>query len=192
MTDKTSWDVSNAKAVFASLTKIANDMLDSAAQAPSPESAGTAGPQEVVDALSVIVDELEQVQAAIPAEPSNQEEEAPVESPQAPVESPQEPAVVAKLQTQIAELESKLENTERESIATRYAELYDDAKVKQAKYDEVMSSSEKPSFWSAKIEAIESFTTETGVKSYKPAKQTSTWLKPMTRVAKQGSEMVRL
>ena len=39
---------------------------------------------------------------------------------------------------------------------------------------------------------IRTFEKETGVESYKPAKQTTTWLQPRTKVAKLGSEMVRL
>jgi hypothetical protein len=65
MTSKTSWNVTNAKTIFAKLTKIANDQLD-AVGAPA-EDAGSAGPQEVVDALEIVVQELEEIQEAIPA-----------------------------------------------------------------------------------------------------------------------------
>lgn len=186
MTDKTSWNDIKAKEIFGQLTKIAEGMLDNAAQAPE-ESAGTAGPQEVLEALTGIISELEQVAAAIPAE-SSPEEPAGV---QAPVATPEEPKI-AQLNSKIAELELKVESAELEKIAEHYAELYDDAKVKQAKYDEVLASKEKPSFWSAKIDAIESFKKEAGVQSYRPAQQTNSWLKPMTRVAKQGNEVLRL
>jgi len=57
MTSTTSWTVGNAKTIFAKLTKIANEQLD-VAGAPA-EDAGSAGPQEVVDALEVIVQQLE-------------------------------------------------------------------------------------------------------------------------------------
>ena len=188
MTYSTSWNTEAAKSVFAQLTKVANDMLDTAAQTPSPESAGTAGPQEVVDALSSIVDELEAIQAAIPAEPSNGEEGL---EQGAPVEAPKEPAY-AKLTTKIAELEAKVESSERERVAEQFADLYDDAKIKQAKYDEVMISTEKPEFWTAKIEAISTFQKEAGVNSYKPAQQTNSWIQPRSKFAKLESEIVRL
>jgi len=59
-----------ARNVAKAQSKIANDLLDVA------EAEGTgevAGPQEVVDAIEVIVDQLEEVQAAIPAEASADE-----------------------------------------------------------------------------------------------------------------------
>lgn len=189
MTDKTSWDIETAKAVFANLTKVANDMVDVAA--PDAESAGTAGPQEVVDALSAIIGELETISAAIPAEPS-QGEEGGVPA-KAPVEAPKEPEVVAKLNSQIAELTMKVENSERKEVALKYAELYSDVKVKQAKYDEVMASKEKPDFWIAKITAVEDFQKDTGQTQYRPAQQTHSWIQPRSKFAQQGSkEIMRL
>lgn len=190
MTYLTSWNTETAKEVFAGLTHIANEMLDTAAQAPSPESAGTAGPQEVVDALSAIVDQLEQIQAAIPAEPSNGGEQPGAE----PVSAPpaEEEPKIASLNSKIAELELKVESAERERVAEQFAELYSDPKVQQAKYNEVIASKEKPSYWTAKIDAISTFQKEAGLESYKPAQQTSTWLKPMTRVAKLDNERMRL
>ena len=187
MTSTTSWNIDNAKDIFAKLTKVANDMVDVAA--PDAESAGTAGPQEVVDALSAIIGELEAVSAAIPAEPSQGEQPGT----EAPVNQPEEPEVVAQLKTQIAELTAKVENSERESVALKYAELYSDAKVKQAKFDEVMVSKEKPDFWIAKITAVEDFQKETGQTQYKPAQTIHNWIQPRTRVAQQGStEIMRL
>lgn len=161
-------------------------MLTQAESAPSPESAGTAGPQEAVDALSSIVAELEAVIAAIPAEPTGQPGE------QAPVNAPEEPEVVAQLKTQIAELTQKVESQERERVAQEYAELFSDAKVKQAKYDEVMVSKEKPDFWIAKIQAVSDYQKEAGVEAYKPAQTTTNWLKPRSRIAQQGNTLVRL
>ena len=49
MTSSTSWNVTNAKTIFAKLTKIANEQLDVAAE--PAQDAGSAGPQEVVDAI---------------------------------------------------------------------------------------------------------------------------------------------
>ena len=188
MTDSTSWNVTNAKSIFAKLTKIANEQLDVAA-APA-EDAGSAGPQEVVDALEIIVQELEEVQEAIPAEPS-MEEEVPEEV-EAPVEVPEEPEVVGKLKSQVAALTSQLDSINKEKIASEYAELFDEPKVQQAKYDEVLSSSKDSAYWSAQIEAIGQFKQDAGVSSYKPAQATNSWVQPRTKVAKQGSGMMRL
>ena len=188
MTSTTSWTVGNAKTIFAKLTKIANEQLD-VAGAPA-EDAGSAGPQEVVDALEVIVQQLEEVQEAIPAE-SSQEEEVP-EQIEAPVEVPEEPAVVGKLKSQVAGLTSQLDEINKEKIASDYAELFDEPRVQQAKYDEVLTSSNDSAYWSAQIEAISQFKNDAGVSSYKPAQATNSWIQPRTKVAKQGSEMRRL
>ncbi len=188
MTDKTSWNIEDAKTIFARLTKVANDMVDNVS--PDAESAGTAGPQEVVDALSGIIGELEAISAAIPAEPS--QEEAGVQAPVDKVSPPKEPEVVAQLKTQIAELTTKVESAEKEKVALKYAELFSDAKVKEAKYNEVMESKEKPEFWAAKVETVEDFQKETGTTSYKPAQTTHNWLQPRTRVAQQSKEIMRL
>jgi len=188
MTSSTSWNVTNAKTIFAKLTKIANEQLDVAAE-PAQE-AGSAGPQEVVDALEVIVQELEEVQEAIPAE-SSIEEEVP-EQVEAPVEVPEEPEVVGKLKSQVAALTSQLDSINKEKIASDYAELFDEPKVQQAKYDEVLSSSKDSAYWSAQIDAIGQFKQDAGVSSYKPAQATNSWVQPRTKVAKQGSGMMRL
>jgi len=188
MTSSTSWNVTNAKTIFAKLTKIANEQLDVAAE-PAQE-AGSAGPQEVVDALEVIVQELEEVQEAIPAESSIQEEVP--EQVEAPVEVPEEPEVVGKLKSQVAALTSQLDSINKEKIASDYAELFDEPKVQQAKYDEVISSKKDSAYWSAQIEAIGQFKQDAGVSSYKPAQSTNSWVQPRTRVAKAVSEMMRL
>lgn len=186
MTLETSWNSEKARYVFAHLTKIAESMLDQAEQAPSPESAGTAGPQEAVDALSEIVAQLEQVIAAIPAEPAGES------GLEAPVNAPEQPEVVAQLKTQIAELTSKVEGQEIERVAQEYAELYSDANVKQAKYNEVIGSTESTEFWNAKIQAVSEYQKEAGVNAYKPAQQTTSWLKPRSKFAQQGNALVRL
>jgi hypothetical protein len=188
MTSSTSWNVTNAKTIFAKLTKIANEQLDVAAE--PAEDAGSAGPQEVVDALEVIVQQLEEVQEAIPAE-SSIEEEVP-EQVEAPVEVPEEPEVVGKLKSQVAALTSQLDSINKEKIASDYAELFDEPKVQQAKYDEVLSSSKDSAYWSAQIDAIGQFKQDAGVSSYKPAQATNSWVQPRTKVAKQGSGMMRL
>ena len=186
MTSNSTWNVTSAKTIFAKLTKIANDQLD-AVGAPA-EDAGSAGPQEVVDALEVVVQELEEIQEAIPAESSLEEEQVPQQV-EAPVQVPEEPEVVGKLKSQVAALTSQLDSINKEKIASDYAELFEEPKVQQAKYDEVISSKKDSAFWSAKIEAIATFKQDAGVSSYKPAQATNSWLQSRTKVAKAASEM---
>jgi hypothetical protein len=130
------------------------------------------------------------VQEAIPAESSIQEEVP--EEVEAPVEVPEEPEVVGKLKSQVAALTSQLDSINKEKIASDYAELFDEPKVQQAKYDEVISSKKDSAYWSAQIEAIGQFKQDAGVSSYKPAQSTNSWVQPRTRVAKAVSEMMRL
>ena len=66
-----------ARDVTKAQSKIANELLDAA---EAGGNGAVAGPQEVVDAIEVIVDQLEEVQEAIPAEPTGAE--AVVEGPQ--------------------------------------------------------------------------------------------------------------
>jgi hypothetical protein len=201
MTSTTSWTPKVARAIFAKQLKIANELLDVAGQAPAPEeAAGTAGPQEVVDALDVIVDQLEEIQAAVPAEPAAEEgvvdpaAEAPVEEPVAEEPVPEEEPKLAKANSRIAELEKHIEGQELARVAQSYGELFNDTKVQQAKYDEVISSGKDSKYWTAKIEAISEFKENAGESSqYKPAKNTTSWLQSRTKVAKQGgNEMMRL
>ncbi|GAG49806.1 unnamed protein product, partial [marine sediment metagenome] len=61
--------VNKSRTILASLTKVANDLVDvAAAPAPEQSGAGSAGPQEVVDALEVVIDEIASISEAIPAE----------------------------------------------------------------------------------------------------------------------------
>ena len=183
-----------ARNVAKAQSKIANDLLDVA------EAEGTgevAGPQEVVDAIEVIVDQLEEVQAAIPAEASGDElgveapvEElggevaAPIEEVEAPVEEEEEEEYVAKLKSQVAALTQKVGVQERERIAQSYSELFDDIKVAQVKFDEVIRSSEPNGSWQGKIAAIENYRNEVKSNpSYAVAPTTSGFLS-RSKVAK--------
>ena len=184
-----------ARNVAKAQSKIANDLLDVAEAEGNGE---VAGPQEVVDAIEVIVDQLEEVQAAIPAEASADEAvvEAPVEGPveevEAPVEEVEAPVVeeeeeeeyVAKLKSQVAALTKKVGAQERERMAQAYSELFDDIKVAQVKFDEVIRSSEPISSWQGKIAAIENYRNETKSNpSYATAPTTSGFLS-RSKVAK--------
>ena len=185
-----------ARNVAKAQSKIANDLLDVAEAEGNGE---VAGPQEVVDAIEVIVDQLEEVQAAIPAEASGDElgveapveelggeVEAPVEEVEAPVveEEEEEEEYVAKLKSQVAALTHKVGAQERERIAQSYSELFDDIKVAQVKFDEVIHSSEPNGSWQGKIAAIENYRNETKSNpSYAVAPTTSGFLS-RSKVAK--------
>ena len=96
--------------------------------------------------------QLEEVQSAIPAEPAADEAEldveaAPIEAEPEAVEAPvveeeEEKPIVAKLKAQVAALNKKVDAQEREKLAQSYSELFDDIKIAQAKFDEVVSSKE--------------------------------------------------
>ncbi len=211
MTRKTtSLTVEKSRSLLSKLTKVANDLVDVAAAAPvAPEEsgAGTAGPQEVVDALEVIADEILEIQQAIPAEPSNGGVEAPVaeapveEAPvaESPVEAPvaeeatdedEEPKLAKQLKIALQEIDV----IKRERIATQYAELFEESKVQQAKFDEVIASKDSIATWVAKIDSIEQYKQHEGAtSSYKPAKTMTSWIKPQSKFAKQVSnEMLSL
>jgi len=172
--------------------------LDTKNGDPNGTAEGTAGPQEVVDAIEVIVEQLEEVQEAIPAEPSNEEvspqpEDVAVDETQDVAPAPDEPEIVAKLNARIAELESQNEKQAKEQVAQAYADLYDVPRVQEAKFNEVVASKEPSGVWRNKIAAIESYRNEIqGVNSYKPAQNTTSWLTPRTRVAKQTNELEHL
>ena len=158
-----------ARDVTKAQSKIANELLDAAEAGGNGE---VAGPQEVVDAIEVIVDQLEEVQAAIPAEPTGAEAvvegpqiegevEAPVEEVEAPIEEEEEEEYVAKLKYQVAALTQKVTAQDRERLAQAYSELFDNVKVAQEKFDEVINSNEPISSWQGKIAAIENYRNET-------------------------------
>lgn len=214
MTRKTtSLTVEKSRSLLSKLTKVANDLVDVAAAAPVPEQsggeAGTAGPQEVVDALEVIADEILEIQQAIPAEPSNGGAEAPVEAgaeapvaeapvAESPVDSPvaeqsdeeEEPKLAKQLKIALQEIDV----IKRERIATQYAELFEESKTQQAKFDEVIASKDSIATWTAKIDSIEQYKQHEGAtSSYKPAKTMTSWIKPQSKFAKQVSnEMLSL
>ena len=182
-----------ARNVAKAQSKIANELLDVA------EAEGTgsvAGPQEVVDAIEVIVDQLEEVQAAIPAAASGEElgveapvEEAPVEEVAAPVEEEEEEEeYVAKLKSQVAALTHKVGAQERERLAQAYSELFDDIKVAQVKFDEVINSPETVSSWQGKIAAIENYRNEVKTNSSYAVAPTTSGFLSRSKVAKLKSD----
>jgi hypothetical protein len=183
-----------ARDVLTAQSKIANELLE---VAENGDNGSVAGPQEVVDAIEGIVDQLEEVQAAIPAEPSMEEEAVmPVEEaevPEAPVvEEEEEKPIVAKLKSQVAALTHKVEAQEREKVAQSYSDLFDDVKVAQAKFDEVLSSRDSIGTWQGRIAAIQSYADETkGDSQYVSPTSTSGFLS-RSKVAKLANEFSHL
>jgi len=191
--------VEKSRTILASLTKVANDLVDVAA-APEQSDAGSAGPQEVVDALENVIDDISTISEAIPAEPTSAapDEVAPEEAPvdDSPVAAPvaEESEDEPKLAKQVRELQAQLDSQNREKLATQFAELHDEPSVQQAKYEEVLNSKDSLATWTAKIDSIEQYkTTNKGASSsYKPAKTMTSWINK-SKFAKQGSnEMMSL
>jgi len=179
---------SYARKVLSAQSKIANELLEAA----EPQDNGAvAGPQEVVDAIEEIVTQLEEVSEAIPAEPSVSEEEVAVEAPEveveaeAPVAEEEEVPMVAKLKAQVAALNRKVDAQEREKLAQTYSELFDDIKVAQAKFDEVVSSNDSLGSWQSKIAAIQTYKDNTGGNSQYASANTASGFLSQSRVAKQ-------
>lgn len=199
-----------ASKLFKSLAKVANDELAIAngeAPAVAPENgvqpevvapeegAATAGPQEVVDAIEVIVSELEEVQEAIPAEPTQELDEDPTAEPAVEPQVQAEPAAVeeekievAKLKTQVAVLTKRLEQQDLQKSAETYAQLYDGTKVQETKFQEVIKSGKNAEHWDAKIAAIEEYRSIQGTSvnsSQQGAATVTNWITPRSKVAKQ-------
>jgi len=181
---------SYARKVLSAQSKIANELLEAA----EPQDNGAvAGPQEVVDAIEEIVTQLEEVSEAIPAEPSVSEEEVAVEAPEVEVEAEapvaeeeeEEVPMVAKLKAQVAALNRKVDAQEREKLAQTYSELFDDIKVAQAKFDEVIASKDPLGSWQSKIAAIQTYKDNTGGNSQYASANTASGFLSQSRVAKQ-------
>ena len=183
---------SYAKKILSAQSKIANELLD---VAEPQDNGAVAGPQEVVDAISNIVAELEEVQDAIPAEHSTEEEvevEAPEVEVEAEAEAPvveeeEEKPIVAKLKAQVAALNKKVDAQEREKLAQSYSELFDDIKIAQAKFDEVVSSKESIGTWQSKIAAIQAYKDNNGGNSQYVSPTTTSGFLSRSKVAKQQS-----
>jgi len=180
------------KDIHAKLVKIAQDQLDNA----SGQAQGTAGPQEVVDALTQVIDELQTVANAIPAEPSQNEEQPGAEAAPVATEPEEKPlgAKVDEKDVKIKELTAKVEllnshiaKEQLAKVAEEYAKtISNDTRNQQAKYDEIMKGDKSSDYWTARLEAINEFTEANNVNTQfsKPAKTESFY-----RVAKQGRQL---
>jgi hypothetical protein len=163
---------------------------------------GSATPQDVIEVLDSVVDQLAEIRQEIPggaaASPEEGGEQAPAAAP--PSEEPEteeeevppkkkvaktDNSIAIKQAKEIAELKARLDEAEayklakeREDVAETYADIFPEA-VQQAKYDEVINSTEPIAVWETKIAALQEFTQN----SVKPAKTISTWVPQ--KVAKQ-------
>ena len=188
--------------IHSKLVKIAQDQLDTA----NGQAQGSAGPQEVVDALVQVIDELQSVADAIPAQPTNNEQAPPGDaSPSAGEEPPAEEdekrrpmgAKVDEKDLKINELTAKVEvlnshiaKEQLAKVAEEYARvLSNDTRKQQAKFDEIVKSDKPADYWSARLEAINEFTETNNVSTQfaKPAKTESFY-----RVAKQSNNLREL
>lgn len=171
---------------YNALVKVAGSMLKVAQE-------GSATPQDVIEVLDSVVDQLAEIRQEIPggsaAPEDGEEHEAPVEDENEEQVPPRKVAKtdpkVAELTTELSTLKARLDEAEayklakeREDVAERFAEIFPES-VQQAKYDEVINSTEPLANFEIKIAALQEFNHN----SVKPAKSTNTWIP--SRTAKQ-------
>lgn len=133
--------IKTAKESIDSLLKIANDMVNLQDEAAEQK----ASPEDVLEALNAVISQLTAVAEALPVSESPEAQGAEPEGP-----NPQ----VAQLQAQLDEVTQKLARKEKEELASKYAELFDE-KEHATRFDEVMKSDKPAEIWTAKIEALE-------------------------------------
>jgi DNA repair exonuclease SbcCD ATPase subunit len=155
----------NISKTIDSLLKIAQDMSDVAEE----QSQQKATPEQVQDALSTIVSQIQSIIEALPVQGA-----APAGEAQPPAEPPVEDERVAKLTQQLEELQQKEAKREIDSLANEIVEHYPESQRK-AKYDELVKSD--IATLKAKLEAISDFS--------KTAKKETSDSFSYTRSAKQ-------
>lgn len=183
---------------YNALVKVAGSMLKSAQE-------GSATPQDVIEVLDSVVDQLAEIRAEIPGGASAPEEGGEEATPEAaPVAAPEEAEEevpekkkpmdrAASLQAkEIASLKARLDEAEayklgkeREDVAETYADIFPES-VQQAKFDEVINSTEPIAVWETKIAALQEFTSN----SVKPAKTQSSWI-PSKVAKQQGTSRIK-
>ena len=166
------------KSIHSKLTKIAQDELalsnkiEEQATAPSE-----AGPQEVVDAVAEIAADIESVISMIPAEPQdggediNDGDDVPEGAPEPDATpDPEKEQMEAKL----AQLEKQLDDQTKERYAQEIADIHGGS---EAKYAEIMASSENSKYWGAQLETIKSFADAMNLNRNKVAQTGSSYVK---------------
>lgn len=185
--------------IHAKLVKIAQDELAIAnGDAPTVGVDAQAGPQEVVDELTEVIDDLQSVVEAVPAEPSQnaadeiaaepEEELNPDPEPVLPAkvrraadddndedEDKEKDAKIANLTAKVNALNAHVAKEKLAKVAEEYAsEVFQDTRQQQSKYDEIISAKHSPEYWTARLEAITEFKESNNVTSQqKPAKNQS-------------------
>jgi len=144
-----------------SLLKIAQDMTDMVA--PEEGAPAKASPEQVLEAISAVVSELEGIMNSLPVQ-----DQPPTD---APVDTPTEDPKVAKLEKELAELREKDAKRERALIASKIAELYPESE-RDAKIKELTESKEEISILQAKLEALSEFSEKAATQT---AKRTNTF-----------------
>lgn len=170
---------------FDTLVKCAGDMLQSAQNE-------SATPQDVINVLDSVVDQLTEIKAAIPGGQSEQSQAAP------PGQKPEPVGKSAKTETdtaeegrekveeqnkaqeelksmklKVAELTKYQEGKEREEVATEWSELFE-PRLRAGKFDEVMKSPDPLETWITKIDAISEYAKSTN--SVRPARNENVWI----------------
>lgn len=186
--------------IHAKLVKIAQDELAIAnGDASTVGVDSQAGPQEVVDELTEVIDDLQAVVEAVPAEPSEEAAEEIAAEPAEALEPDESDSVlparirraaddkddddedkekdakIAGLTAKVNALNAHVAKEKLAKIAEEYAsEVFQDTRQQQAKYDEIISAKKTPEYWTARLEAITEFKESNNVTSQqKPAKNQS-------------------
>lgn len=152
-------DIQTFNGIRKKLLKVAQDELEMTEYMPS----GEAGPQEVVDAVANIANELEDVLKMIPAEPHIESEdmseketivaENEMKENNANIMMEEDPEKKL-MQSKIASLEKQLDNQNKDVVANKIAHLYGGDEVV---YNKIMSSDKPSSFHVAQLETLEDF-----------------------------------
>jgi hypothetical protein len=194
---------------YEKLIKVAGTMLKTAQD-------GSATPQDVLEVLDSVVDQLGELRQEIPG---GSEQEQPEEK-QAPIPQEKQPelpergakdstegkdsvaeqnaaqlalknktfSMNAKVEDQIKSLQARLDEAEsykagkeREEVADQWSDNFPVAQ-QQARFDEVVNSTESLDTWRTRIETAQIFSKENSVR---PAKTNSVWISQKTAKQQQ-------
>lgn len=182
------------KSIHAKLTKIAQDELELGNKIEQQVSAPSeAGPQEVVDAVAEIASDLESVISMIPAEPAQANPDDGDATDAVPDAEPQPEATPdperEQMEAKMAQMEKQLDDQTKERIAQSIADHYGGS---EAKYAEIMASSENSKFWAAQEATIKNFADTMNLNRNKVAQTGSGYVKIAQLSGKDGSKNLML
>lgn len=183
------------KSIHAKLTKIAQDELQLSNKLEEQVSAPSeAGPQEVVDAVAEIAADIESVISMIPAEPQdggediNDGDDVPEGAPEPEMNAEPSPEK-EQMEAKMAKLEKQLDDQTKERIAQEIADLHNGS---EAKYAEVIDSSQNSSYWAAQLATIKSFADTMNLNRNKVAQTSSSYIKVAQMSGKDGMKNLML